>query len=215
MSKFIDITGNRYNYLTVIRRLENAKGGITMWECRCDCGNITTVRGSNLKSGAVKSCGCLLHTTKPTLKHNMSHTRLYQIWAAIKRRCNKPYEKSYKNYGGRGIKMCEEWQNSFEAFMEWAMNSGYSDDLTIERIDVDGNYCPDNCTWISKSGQAGNRRSCHYISYNGEVKTLNEWCKEMNLPYKNIHNRITKLGWSFERAISEPIHVEKRNKKNV
>lgn len=213
MSKLIDITGKRYNHLTVIRRVENAKNGVAVWECRCDCGNITKVRGSNLKSGAVKSCGCLRHTTKPTLKHNMSHTRLYRTWAAMKQRCYGSSNRSLKDYGGRGIKMCEEWRESFELFMEWAMSNGYSDDLTIERINVDGDYCPENCMWIPWEQQQGNRRMNLRLEHNGKTQNLAAWCRELSLPYSQIHNRIYKLGWSFERAISEPVHAEKRNKK--
>ena len=212
MSKLIDITGKRYNHLVVVKRLENAKGGIAMWECLCDCGNTTQVRGANLKSGAVKSCGCLRRETNPSLRHNMSHTRLYREWASIKQRCYTPSVRGYENYGGRGIKMCAEWKESFELFMDWALKNGYSDNLTIERVDVNGDYCPENCKWIPWEEQQKNRRFCRFIEYNGETKNLTEWCETLHLPYKMVHNRIHKLGWSFERAISEPIHVEKRNK---
>lgn len=213
MSKLIDITGNRYNHLTVVERADNVGNGIATWKCLCDCGNYTVVRGSNLKSGAVKSCGCLMHTTKPTLTHNMSHTVLYRKWASIKRRCYTPSVRDYKNYGERGIKMCDDWKNSFEAFMLWSIQSGYSDGLTIERKDMNGDYCPENCTWIPFQEQQKNRRFCRFITYKGETKTLTDWCKALNLPYKQIHNRMFKLGWSFERAVSEPVHIEKRNKK--
>ena len=211
MSKLVDITGKRYGNLVVIKRVENAPNGVAVWECLCDCGNTVTVRGGNLKSGAVKSCGCRRKNAKPTLRHNMSNSKLYRTWAAVKRRCNTPSDKNYKNYGGRGIKMCEEWNNSFEAFMNWAISNGYSDSLTIERIDVNGNYCPENCTWIPANEQQNNRRTCYSITYNGKTQTLIDWCSELNLPYKLIHNRIHKLGWKFERAISEPVHIEKRN----
>lgn len=215
MSKFIDITGKRFSNLVVIKRIENASGGVAMWECLCDCGKTTKVRGSNLKSGAVKSCGCRRINAKPTLRHNMSNSRLYREWASIKIRCNNPSHLSYKNYGGRGIKMCEEWCLSFESFMRWALDNGYSDDLTIERKDVNGDYCPDNCTWIPADEQQGNRRSCYTITYNGKTQNLVKWCNELNLSYKLIHNRMHKLGWTFEKAISEPVHAEKRNNKNV
>lgn len=214
MSKFIDITGNRYNNLIVVKRVENAPGGVTVWECICDCGNTTFVRGVNLKSGAVKSCGCLLKNMKTTLRHNMSNSRLYHVWASIKRRCNAPSDKNYKNYGSRGIKMYKEWADSFETFMAWALNNGYSDSLTIERIDVNGDYCPENCTWIPANEQQKNRRTCYSITYNGRTQNLVDWCNELNLPYKLIHNRIHKLGWTFVRSITEPVHAEKRNSKN-
>ena len=212
MSKLIDITGNRYNHLVVLEkaRVEN---GVAIWKCLCDCGNITYVRGQNLKSGAVKSCGCLRKAAKPTLKHNMSNTRLYRIWAAMKCRCYTPSHHSYNNYGGRGIKVFDLWKNSSDVFIDWAINNGYTDDMTIERIDVDGDYCPENCTWIPANKQQSNRTSCQYFTHNNETKNLTDWCSTLNLPYKQVHNRIYKLHWSFERAISEPVHVDKRNKK--
>lgn len=212
MSKLIDLTGKRYNNLVVIGRAENSKNGILIWKCLCDCGNITQVRGSNLKSGAVKSCGCRRKNAKPTLTHGMSHTRLYRIWAGMKARCYSRNIPSYKDYGARGIAVCEEWRHSFESFAEWANNNGYSDNMTIERKDIDGDYCPHNCKWIPFNEQQGNRRICRFYEYKGETKNLAEWCRCLNLSYSVIHNRINKLGWDFERAISEPVHIEKRNK---
>lgn len=213
MSRFVDITGKRFNDLVVIERMENAKGGVTVWKCQCDCGNITTVRGSNLKNGSVKSCGCRIHKSH-NATHRMSKTRLYREWALIKSRCFNKNIKSYKDYGGRGIKMCNEWADSFETFRDWAYQSGYTDELTIERVDHDGDYCPTNCTWIPFNKQQKNRRTSYAIEYNGKTQDLVSWCNELGLPYKNVHNRIYKLGWSFEKAISEPVHIEKRNKKN-
>ena len=214
MQKLIDITGKRFNNLVVVKRAENAKGGVAVWECICDCGNTTFVRGSNLKNGSVKSCGCRRKTVKHTLTHNMSNTRLYREWAGMKRRCYTKSIKAYKNYGERGIEVCEAWKDSFEAFCEWALANGYSDDLTIERIDTNGNYCPENCTWIPLNQQQRNRRTSYFIEYNGQIKNLTDWCKYFGLDYGVMHNRIHKLGWSFERAISEPVHIEKRNKRN-
>lgn len=214
MSKLIDITGERFNQLFVIRRVENAKGGVTMWECLCDCGNTTLVRGSNLKNGMVKSCGCRRKENKPALRHNMSKTRLYREWAGMKSRCYTSSAKTYQNYGGRGIKVCSEWEDSFETFRDWALTHGYTDELTIERIDYEKDYCPENCKWIPSNKQQGNRRICYSFEHNGKVKNLADWCVELSLPYKLIHNRINKLGWSFDRAISEPVHIEKRNHKN-
>ena len=213
MSRIIDITGNRYGNLVVVKRAESSKRGVAMWECMCDCGNKTVVSGSNLRNGLVKSCGCLRKIPKTTT-HNMSHTKLYRKWAAIKRRCTNPHDKSYKDYGMRNIKMCDEWKNSFEAFMKWALANGYSDALTIERKDVNGDYCPENCTWIPWNEQQGNRRFCRYFEYNGKIKNLAEWCRDLDKPYKTIYNRIFKLGWSFEKAISEEVHAEKRNNLN-
>lgn len=212
MSRLIDLTGKKFNRLTVVERAENAEGGIAVWKCKCDCGNTTFVRGGNLKSGAVKSCGCLRHEAQ-NKTHDMSKTRLYREWASIKSRCVYKSSKTFKSYGGRGITICDEWMNSFEVFRDWALSHGYADNLTIERVDNDGNYCPENCKWIPKKEQARNRRSCYSITYNGKTQNLVDWCNELNLDYKMIHNRIHKLSWNFERAISEPIHIEKRNRK--
>lgn len=210
MTVLIDITGNKYGKLTVVRRAENGPGGVARWECLCECGHTSIVSGRNLKSGAVKSCGCL---TGGRTTHNMSKTRLYREWAGIKARCYYKSQAGYKSYGARGIRMCDEWLNSFEAFAEWALSNGYRDDLTIERIDNGKDYTPDNCKWISLGDQANNRRSNIRITYNGETRNLSEWCKIYGRDYRFVHNRIRKSGWDFERAMFEPVHVEKRNRK--
>lgn len=215
MNALIDITGNKYGKLTVIRRAESAPKGITRWECKCDCGNVVIVRGGNLKNGAVKSCGCLISTNnKNRSTHGMSGSRLYQDWANIKSRCYNPKNPAYKRYGARGITMCCDWYNSFDAFAKWALSNGYKDNLTIERIDNDKGYSPDNCKWISKGEQAGNRGSNISISFNGETHNLSEWCKIYQKNYQLVYNRIHKYKWTFERAIFEPVHIEKRNRKD-
>lgn len=214
MSKLIDLIGKRYGNLVVIEREKNAKGGIAVWKCLCDCGNTTIVRGNNLKSGGVKSCGCK-RVESHTTTHGMSNTKIYRIWASMKSRCYCKVSKSYKDYGERGITVCDEWKNSFESFFDWAMKNGYSENLSIERKDLNGNYSPSNCIWIPFNKQQNNRRTCRLFEYDGEVRNLTEWCDHFKLPFKVVHSRIYKLGWSFERAVSEPIHIEKRNKKNV
>ncbi len=210
MSKFIDITGEKFNSLLVVERLENAKGGVTRWKCLCDCGNYTVVRGQNLKRGAVKSCGCLNYSSK-NKTHGMSKTNLYNIWNGMKFRCYNPNSNSYNDYGGRGIVVCDDWINNFENFYEWSISNGYQKGLTIDRIDTNGNYCPENCRWISKGEQAKNRRMNYSIEYKGENKTLQEICDELNINYKRTHNRIVKLGWSLEKAINTPVNENKRN----
>lgn len=212
MSKFIDITGQKFNMLTVISRAENAPNGVARWNCVCDCGNKTVVRGANLKNGAVKSCGCLVHRESLQKTHGKSHTRLYYTWAGMKARCNNPKSKSYKDYGARGIKVCNEWEHNFQAFYDWAIASGYTDELTIERIDNSIGYSPQNCMWITKSEQSAHRRSCVIIEYDGRQQNLMQWCNELGLNYKRVHDRIYACGMSFEDAISKPIEVKKRNK---
>lgn len=213
MSKPIDLTGNRYGKLVVIARAYTSNDGSLYWKCLCDCGNTKLVRAGNLRTGAVKSCGCLRKEIKPTLRHNMTGTRIYSIWAGMKNRCYNKNEPAYKRYGGRGIRMCNEWKDVPDHFFEWAYKNGYTDNLTIERIDVDGDYCPENCTWIPRNKQQANRSYCRMYTYNGKTQNLTQWCYELGIPYKQVHNRINKLGWSFERSISEPCHIEKRTKK--
>ena len=209
--KALNLSGKRFNHLVAIERVENTPNGQAVWKCKCDCGNTTIVRRSNLISGAVKSCGCLVHRSSKNRTHGMSKSRLYQEWAGIKNRCIYGTVECYKYYGGRGIKMCDEWVNSFENFRDWAFQNGYQDNLTIERIDVNGDYCPDNCKWIPQSEQNNNTRRCVIITYNGKTQNLNDWCKELNLDYKRVHNRLNKLGWSVERAFTESTNINKRN----
>lgn len=203
MSRFIDITGEKFNKLTVVERLQNDIGGIPVWLCKCDCGNFTKVRGKNLKNGSVKSCGCMLKIST-TKTHGLSKAKIYNTWNSMKARCYNTKSSSYKRYGGRGISVCEEWSKSFETFYAWSMQNGYNENLTIERIDNNGNYCPENCKWISKKEQCRNRRTNISFEYNGEKHILTEWCEIFNLDYKLVHNRIYKMKWSFEKSILTP-----------
>lgn len=214
MTAFIDITGKKYGRLTVIRRLENAPKGVVRWECKCDCGNVAIVRSGDLKNGAVKSCGCLRSDIgKRSTTHGMSKTRLYQTWVNIRGRCCRTNNPAYSLYGGRGIMICDDWKNSFEAFARWALANGYQDDLTIERIDYNKGYMPENCKWISMGEQANNRRSNVSITFNNETHNLSQWCKIYGKEYNLVYNRIHKNKWDFERAMFEPVHIEKRNRK--
>lgn len=208
MSLYEDLTGRRFNKLVVLERVENGKGDKSRWKCLCDCGNVTIVSGTNLKSDSVKSCGCLRHAKRNT--HHLSNTRLYGIWNSMKNRCYRKNHHAYKHYGERGITVCEEWKDNFEAFYNWAINNGYSENLTIDRIDNDKGYCPENCKWSTREEQVNNRHSCILITYNGETKNLMQWCKTLNLPYKLIHQRMYLKNISFEEAISIPIKSKKK-----
>ncbi len=190
------LIGQKFNMLTVVDMVQSNP---VIWRCRCDCGNYTNVRTSNLKRGLVKSCGCLHHRGNPA--HNLSNTRLYKIRAKMIRRCFCKDDQAYPRYGGRGITMCDEWRDSVEAFAEWAYANGYRDDLSIDRIDNNGNYSPQNCRWATSEEQANNTRRNKVYTFNGETKNLKHWCNELGLKYSTVHMRLLR-GWSFEEAIT-------------
>lgn len=138
------------------------------------------------------------------LKHGMARTRLYRAWTNMRNRCNRPAEREYKNYGGRGIKVCDEWQNNFEPFMEWALSNGYDDTLTIDRIDVDGNYEPSNCRWITRKEQNNNMTSNVRLTHNGITRNLKEWSMITGISYPTLQGRIRR-GWKTEDILFKPI----------
>lgn len=194
--------GKKYNNLTVIEYGARDSMGRMRVLCMCDCGNIKSYDMYSVKSGNTKSCGCFRSTIAKNkmTKHGMSNTRLFKTWVQMRQRCSCETSKKYKYYGGRGIFVCNEWEE-FNNFYEWSKESGYNDELTIERIDVNGNYCPENCTWIKSELQQRNKRSNVKIEYNGETKILKDWCNDLNLNYKLSSGRL-KAGWSVERTFS-------------
>ena len=207
MSKLIDLTGQRFGRLVVVEMAERKKGK-TYWRCRCDCGEIKDVRGACLRKGRAKSCGCSLYGNTHSLKHGYFGSRLYNIWCGIVQRCTNPKQANYKLYGGRGIKVCEEWRKDFKAFHDWAVANGYTDDLTIDRIDVNGNYCPENCRWATKKEQSNNTRTNRLITYKDETHTLQEWADFLGASKGAIYRRL-KRGWSVEKALTTPIKNQK------
>ncbi len=160
MGKLIDLTGQRFGRLVVVARAENDSHNKARWCCRCDCGKEIIARSNDLRSGNTQSCGCFQRsqTSSTNATHGGGGTRLYTIWKAMKARCYNLKAEKYKDYGGRGITICPEWKNDFSAFRDWALSSGYTDDLSIDRIDVDGNYEPLNCRWATAKEQRHNRR---------------------------------------------------------
>ena len=196
--KLIDLTGQKFNLLTVVEYLGNSK-----WLCECECGNVATVRTSDLTRGHTKSCGCL-HS-----KHNKFGTRLYNVWCSMKSRCYYKNQKCYKNYGGRGINVCDEWKNNFKNFYNWAMKNGYKEnaeygECTLDRIDVNKDYCPLNCRWVDMKTQQNNRRNNKLITYNKLTKNLTQWSKELNISKQTLFDRIYKAKWSIEKALFTP-----------
>lgn len=189
-SKYI---GKRFGRLTVINFIRKDDKGRRVWRCKCDCGKERITYTSNLTSGRVKSCGCLSAeiskdlANKYTTKHGKTHERIYTIWLNMRARCNSQYAVGYKNYGGRGIKVCKEWDYSFEKFYEWAISNGYTDSLTLDRKDVNGNYEPDNCRWISQKEQQNNRRNNHWLEMNGEIHTFAEWIDILGITKRKLY----------------------------
>lgn len=197
--------GNRYHSLTVIDSAESMNG-YARFLCKCDCGNELVVRGSDLRSGNTKSCGRCKREW-----HGESGSRLYDIWCHMKRRTNNPQDPAYKDYGGRGIVICDEWYK-YSAFKEWAISNGYSDSLTIERIDVNAGYFPDNCKWIPINEQSKNRRSCHFFTIGNETKCVTEWAKLIGIKPRTVLERM-RYGWSIEDALFAPIRPRRKHEK--
>ena len=210
--KLLDLTGQRFGKLVVLNRTEDYifKSGRKerMWHCQCDCGNIIDVVGTNLKNNNTISCGCFRREKMKNLKttHGLSHSRLRLIYRNIKSRCYNPNDKKFKNYGGRGITICDEWlgDNGFINFYNWAVTHGYSENLTIDRIETNGNYEPSNCRWADFTVQANNRTNNHLITYNDKTMTISNWAKELGINYKTLSNRILQ-GWSIDRAFTTPV----------
>lgn len=217
MGKRKDITGERFGRLTAIRPTEQEKCQSIVWECVCDCGKTCFVSVRNLTSSTgTRSCGCarsekiakrmrerkVSGELNPKFKHGMSKSRLYNTWINMKSRCYYKGNKRFDRYGGRGIKVCDEWLHDFVAFMEWSVANGYRDDLTIDRTDNDGPYSPDNCRWVSNDKQQSNTSHSRLISYHGKTQTLSEWSRELHISVPALQKRLKK--WGVERAISEP-----------
>lgn len=209
--KRLEMAGMRFGKLVVTEPVGKTKTGGILWLCKCDCGNEVTVQSSYLKNGHTKSCGCLRvdWCKENSTRHGLEHTRIYRIWKDMILRCYDKRHASYQRYGGQGISICDEWKDDVQVFYNWATENGYRDGLTIDRKNNDGNYCPENCRWATMKAQANNRRSNVLITYNGKTKNMQQWASDAGIPYQVLWQRISKLGWSADRALTEPVNRRK------
>lgn len=207
-----DIVGKKFNRLLVLSfdhskpHPNPSKGNFYYYKCQCECGNITIVKRERLINFETKSCGCYGKEIRKKIlatKRILSH-RLYRIWQGMKNRCYNPKNIKYYCYGGRGIIICDEWKNDFNIFYDWAIANGYKNNLSIERINVNGNYEPSNCTWANAKKQANNRTSNHPIFYNNERHSISEWAEILKINRSTLWYRI-KRGWTIERAFTTPV----------
>lgn len=207
--------GQRFGRLVVLANLgiKTCNNGerSTVYKCQCDCGNFVEVKHKMLNGGHVKSCGCLKHEYQRIKSpfYKIKHRALLFVWKTMKQRCLTPTNKDYYLYGGRGITVCNEWKNDFFAFNSWAESNGYAKGLMLDRIDNNGNYCPENCRWATPIEQANNKRTNKWITLDNQTKTLKTWCNELNLPYSRTDSRLQK-GWSVEEAFDIVPHTRKK-----
>lgn len=191
--RFEDLTGKRYGRLIVtgLDYLEDRH--TTWWKCECDCGNTVVVRRSSLISGNTSSCGCLCSelSRSRAKTHGLSKTPLYKTWIGMQQRCENPDVDSYERYGKRGISVCDEWE-CFENFRDWSFTHGYKPGLSIDRIDNDGDYSPDNCRWADSITQANNRSNNRYVTFGDSTHTIAEWARILNVNYYTLWDRIAR-----------------------
>ena len=206
--------GDKYGKLTVTEIYKEDER--TRYKCICDCGQEVKISAAyKLYRGYIKSCGCAVgekcsERNKSNRIYDSKDYRLLDIWRHMHRRCENPIDISYKYYGNKGIQVCNEW-NDFNTFAEWAYRNEYTDDLTIDRIDSNKNYCPENCRWTDCTTQNRNSSHCHYLTYNGVTLSMSAWAERTGLPYSMIKSRLNKLHWTVEEALTVPRNT-KHNK---
>lgn len=202
MTAALDLTGKTFGRLRAVARAANGPRGQARWKCECLCGKSSEVASSSLRRGFTKSCGCLMREVREsgdsTRKHGMRHSKEYEAWRHMRSRCTKTYDISYPRYGARGIKVCARWMESFEAFLE-DVGPSPSPRHSIERLDSDGDYEPNNCTWATLEQQARNKRNTRYVEFGGQRKCLADWCDEFNVRYPVVASRLDR-GWPPELA---------------
>lgn len=208
MPPFKNIIGLRFGRLTVIKldHVKQLRRKFYYYLCQCDCGNTCIILKSSLLNGLTRSCGCYNNEIRAKhmrlrAKHHLTDTRLYGIWEKMRGRCYCISNPDYSKYGGRGITICNEWKNDFKIFYDWAMSNGYREDLTIDRINVNGNYEPNNCRWATHKEQQRNRRNNRLIKYKGETHCLFEWAEIYSINPKILSQRLNRDRMPFEKAI--------------
>ena len=219
MAKTIDLTGQRFGrlYVESFAEYRRSKSGHkdAYWNCVCDCGTHKVMSSGRLKAGT-QSCGCY----RKEANHNrlfIGGRKLGGVYRMMKARCYDKDNPFYHNYGGRGISMCGEWlgDNGRKNFRLWALSSGYAEGVTLERIDNDKGYSPDNCTWVTRKEQSNNKRNNIVVEWDGEKKTLTQWCEKYGVPYSRVRVRYVNMGWSFEDAMFTPRYGQKGEVANV
>jgi len=186
MGQKIDLTGKKFGRLTVLSEAPK-RGKRLYWICECSCGTVKEICGEKLRGGNTVSCGC--YRNKKNLKHGRSRERLYVIWNDMRQRCYNQHHEAYKRYGGNGIEVCPEWKENVDAFIKWASENGYNENLTLDRIDNSKGYEPENCRWATRQEQAVNRKTSILYEYCGESHTLNEWSRILNIPQSTLWYR--------------------------
>ena len=213
MGTFKDLTGQKFGRLTVVKQAEHyitPKGKKRIrWECLCDCGKTTYVVADALTRGIQVSCGCYRNSqlSKMSTTHEKTNTRLYTVWNGMKNRCYNTRCPEYRIYGGRGIHMCSDWHYDFQKFYDWAIENGYDETAprgkqTVDRIDCNGEYSPENCRLTTQREQMNNIRNNHNLEYRGETHSIAELSRITGIRQEKIRNRVSKLGWTAERALT-------------
>lgn len=202
----IDITGQKFGRLTVLKHTHSNSDKKCCWDCVCECGNMTNVSGKSLRNGNTKSCGCLGREIR--IKSNTTHgyctggkTSEYQIWRSIKERCLNSKNKKYSDYGGRGIIICDRWKDSFQNFID-DMGVRHNKNLSIDRINNNGNYDPTNCKWATWIEQQNNKNNNRILEFNGKSQTVAQWSRELGVPHQRINQRLFR-NWSIERTLTQ------------
>lgn len=207
-----NLIGYKFGKLTVIAQSNNTKTGKRKWICMCECGKLKEkpVVGYDLKSGKVQSCGCnyKISNKHRNKRHGDTNTRLYHIWCGMKARCNNKNNIEYMNYGGRGITYATEWKE-YENFRDWALLNGYENNLTLDRVDVNGDYCPDNCRWATMKQQQNNKRNTIYLEVNGAKLSVTEWAEKTGIAASTLTWRL-KHEWN-ENEMFLPVSLNNKN----